>query len=56
MALRIKKVICPDVKVYWDSEYREFVVKDKRNPAADYFTDDLEDAVGTGEIFAKHVY
>ena len=38
-------------KVYYDSEWQEYVVKfyegGKYNPEADYFTDDKDDAIGT---------
>ncbi len=41
-------------KVYWNREYSEFVVKftfvGVRVEEADYFTNDLQDAIGT----AKH--
>jgi hypothetical protein len=42
-------------KVYWNSEYREFVVRfyshrGEHLDASDYYTDDREDAIGTATV------
>ena len=45
-----------EVTIYRDSENQEFVVKLAGNPAADYFTDDRQDATSTAlDMFTRAV-
>ena len=56
MALRKIKVdslIGSPVSVYFNSEYSEYIVKIKGNSAADYFTDDKQDALQTARHMLK---
>lgn len=46
------------VKIYWNSEYKEFQCKfyidNVRQDDSTYFTDDLEDAIGTATANINH--
>ena len=46
-AIDFVKKTFPGITLYWNSDEGEFVVKIKGKPKADYFTNDLEDAVLT---------
>jgi hypothetical protein len=44
----------PAAKVYWDPEWREYVVRHPGNPDADYFTSDKDDAIQTASRATVH--
>jgi hypothetical protein len=48
---RLIKII-GDVRIYRDSEYNEYIVGIKGQPAADYFTNDKDDALATAKVIA----
>lgn len=38
------------VRVYWIAETREYMCRIQGHPKADYFTGDLDDAIGTARL------
>jgi len=53
---RLNRTICnargDRVKIYWDTEWEEYILHfvphdGNRRPEEDYFTNDLDDAIGT---------
>jgi len=43
------------VVVRWDSSSREYIARIPGNLAADYFTPDLDDAIGTARLMQRAV-
>lgn len=57
MSLRRIKTpsLCTDlVKVYFDSDVQEYIVKIKGKPEADYFTNDKSDALSTAQYIRNN--
>lgn len=52
--MRKIKQISPEVAVYFDKEWDEYVARIKDRPNSDYRTDDKEDALDTAAHMAEH--